>query len=47
LKRKYIKKIIKGYREAAKKCIDRIKEISIKIGDKSEEEKRNLLLKCS
>lgn len=39
--------IIKGYREAARKCIERIKEISIKIGDKSEEEKRDLLLKCS
>jgi T-complex protein 1 subunit eta len=39
--------IIKGYREAARKCIERIKEISIKIGDKSDEEKRDLLLKCS
>jgi T-complex protein 1 subunit eta len=39
--------IIKGYREAARKCIERIKEIYIKIGDKSDEEKRDLLLKCS
>lgn len=39
--------IIKGYREAARKCVERIKEISIKIGDKSDEEKRDLLLKCS
>lgn len=39
--------IIKGYREAAKKCAERIHEISIKIGDKSPEEKRDLLIKCS
>lgn len=39
--------IIKGYREACKKCLERIKEISVKIGDKSEEEKRDLLIKCS
>ena len=39
--------IIKGYREALKLCIDRIKEISVKIGDKSPEEKRDLLLKCA
>jgi T-complex protein 1 subunit eta len=39
--------IIKGYREACQKCIDRIKDISIKIGGKSEEEKRELLIKCS
>jgi len=39
--------IIKGYREAAQKCIDRIKEISVKIADKSEEEKRDLLIKCA
>lgn len=39
--------IIKGYREACMKCIDRIKEISVKIGDKSEEEKRDLLVKCA
>lgn len=39
--------IIKGYREALKLCVDRIKEISIKIGDKSAEEKRELLLKCA
>ena len=39
--------IIKGYREACAKCIDRIKEISVKIADKSEAEKRDLLIKCS
>jgi len=39
--------IIKGYREACAKCIERIKEISVKIADKSEEEKRELLVKCS
>ena len=39
--------IIKGYREAAQKCRDRIREISVKIGDKSPEEKRELLIRCS
>jgi len=39
--------IIKGYRDACSKCIERIKEISIKIGDKTEEEKRDLLIKCA
>lgn len=39
--------IIRGFREASAKCIERIKEISVKIGDKSEEEKRELLLKCA
>jgi len=39
--------IIKGYREAMKLCIDRIKEISVKIADKSDEEKRDLLVKCA
>lgn len=39
--------IIKGYREACQKCLERIKEISVKIGDKSAEEKRDLLVKCA
>ena len=39
--------IIKGYREACEKCLERIKEISVKIADKSPEEKRELLIKCS
>ena len=39
--------IIKGYRDAMHLCIDRIKEISVKIGDKSEAEKRDLLKKCA
>jgi T-complex protein 1 subunit eta len=39
--------IIKGYRTALKLCIDRIKDISIKIGDKTAEEKRDLLMKCA
>lgn len=39
--------IIKGYREALKLCTDRIKEISVKIGDKNEAEKYKLLMKCA
>ena len=39
--------IIKGFREACAKCIERIREISVKIGDKSAAEKRELLIKCS
>ena len=39
--------IIKGYRTALNLCIERIKEISVKIGDKSDEEKRDLLQKCA
>ena len=39
--------IIKGYRDACAKCVERIKEISVKIGDKSPEEKRDLLEKCA
>jgi T-complex protein 1 subunit eta len=39
--------IIKGYREARDVCIKRIKEISVKIIDKSPEEKRELLRKCA
>ena len=39
--------IIKGYRTALDLCVQRIKEISVKIGDKSAEEKRELLIKCA
>jgi T-complex protein 1 subunit eta len=39
--------IIKGYRTAMQLCIERINEISVKIADKSEAEKRDLLLKCA
>jgi T-complex protein 1 subunit eta len=39
--------IIKAYREAMHLCIARVKEISVKINDKSEAEKRDLLLKCA
>lgn len=39
--------IIKGYREALRLCRDRIQEISVKIGDKTPEQKRDLLLKCA
>ena len=39
--------IIKGYRLALKMCLDRIKQVSVKIGDKSDEEKRELLEKCA
>jgi T-complex protein 1 subunit eta len=39
--------IMAGYREAQQMCIDRIKEISYKIADKPEAEKRDLLMKCA
>ena len=39
--------IIKAYREAMMLCINRIKEISMKIAGKSEAEKRDLLHKCA
>ena len=39
--------IIKGYRNALKMCLDRIKEVSVKIGDKTGEEKIDLLEKCA
>jgi T-complex protein 1 subunit eta len=39
--------VIKGYRQALALCIERIKEISVKIGDKTGEEKRELLEKCA
>jgi T-complex protein 1 subunit eta len=39
--------IIKGYREAMRLCLDRIREISVKIGDKSEADKRDLLKQCA
>lgn len=39
--------IIKGYREAMAKCVERIKEISVKISDKSPGERRDLLKKCA
>lgn len=39
--------IIKGYREALRLCLERIHEVSVKIADKSEEEKRDLLEKCA
>ena len=39
--------IIKGYREAALTCLERIRTVSVKIGDKTEEEKRDLLEKCA
>lgn len=39
--------IIKGYRTALQLCCDRIKEISVKIANKTEEEKRDLLEKCA
>lgn len=39
--------IIKGYRDALKMCLDRIAEVSVKIGDKTDEEKRDLLEKCA
>lgn len=39
--------IIQGYREACTKAIERIREISVKIADKTPDEKRDLLIKCS
>ncbi len=39
--------IIKGFRQALEMCLARIKEVSVKIGDKSDEEKRELLEKCA
>ena len=39
--------IIKGFRQALEMCLNRIKEVSVKIGDKSDEEKRELLEKCA
>jgi T-complex protein 1 subunit eta len=39
--------IIKGYREAMAKCVERIREISVKITDKEPEERRELLKKCA
>lgn len=39
--------IIKGFRLALKMSLDRIKEVSVKIGDKTPDEKRELLMKCA
>jgi T-complex protein 1 subunit eta len=39
--------IIKGYREAMQKCVERIKEVSIKIADESIEGRRDILKKCA
>jgi len=39
--------IIRGYREAMQKSIDRIKEVSIKIADDSAEGRREILKKCA
>ena len=39
--------IVKGYRDACKQCVDRIRSVAVKIEDKSEEEKRDLLEKCA
>jgi T-complex protein 1 subunit eta len=39
--------IIKGYREAMKKCIERIREISVKVDSANLEEKKDLLKKCA
>jgi len=39
--------IIKGFRQALKMCLDRIQEVSVKIGDKNDAEKRELLEKCA
>lgn len=39
--------IIRGYREAMQKCVDRIREVSIKIADDTVEGRRDILKKCA
>jgi T-complex protein 1 subunit eta len=39
--------IIRGYRDALSKAVARIKEISVKLSDKGDEEKRDMLKKCA
>lgn len=39
--------IIKGYRESLKLCIDRIKEISVKMNNEDAEAQRQVLLRCA
>ena len=39
--------LIKGYRRALNECLSRISEISIKIDQKEEEERKDLLKKCA
>jgi T-complex protein 1 subunit eta len=39
--------IIRGYREAMQQCIQRIREVSIKIADESIEGRREILKKCA
>jgi T-complex protein 1 subunit eta len=39
--------IIQGYREALRLSLERLKEVSLKIHEKSDEEKRDLLIKCA
>ena len=39
--------VIKGYRIALQKCLDRIREVSVKVNDKSPEDRRDMLLKCA
>ena len=39
--------VIRGYREAMHKCVERIKEVSIKIADDSVEGRREILKKCA
>lgn len=39
--------IIKGYRQACHQCLERIKTVSVKIADKSDDEKKDLMIKCA
>ena len=39
--------VIRGYREAMQKCVERIREVSIKIADDSIEGRRDILKKCA
>ena len=39
--------IIRGYREAMQQCVQRIREVSIKIADESVEGRREILKKCA
>jgi len=39
--------VVKGYRIALNECLKRLREISVKIADKDDAEKRDLLIKCA
>lgn len=39
--------VIAGYRRAMQTCIDRVHEVSVKLGDTGREERRDMLKKCA